>query len=645
MNADRIRRLTVALAVAVAAGVLSWPASPAAAHPRGNFSVNQYAGLTLHPDRVDVTAVVDVAEIPTLQDRARADTDGDGTLSEAERAGYATAECARLADGFAVTADAKRLVWTVSRPAYEVVPGTGGLSTSRLDCLLSAPAPLDVTAELRVDNGYRVDRVGWRELSASGAGVIVAGSTVPAASVSGQLRAYPADLLSSALDVRTATIRLGGAGGAGVVAGAADIGGPGVFEAGPEWLASAQSRVESALGGQLTPLVVGLAFLLALVLGAGHAVLPGHGKTVMAAYFAGRQGRIRDAFAVGGAVTLAHTGTVLVLGLLLSTSTVIAGERVLTVLGVISGLLVVLVGTAMLVSARRSRAAGRPAEIGAMPGFASHSHGPGGHHHGAGGHHHHQAHAHAHAHSHDRSDHDQADPQSPDHSHHNPADPQNHDHSHHSPADPQSHDHSHQYRAQPGHDRLHHRGALKQEHGHEHESAHHEHGPIHHEHGPAHHEHGPAHHEHGPARQGRGPARQGRGPARQGRGPARQGRGRGRDRRRGLGLAGIGFAGGLVPSPSALVVLLGAIGLGRAGFGVALVIAYGVGMAATLTAVGLLLVVAQQRLARLTAAGGWTGRLGTRLSHLGGRLAASTPTATAALVVVVGLGIGFRAIA
>lgn len=100
-----------------------------------------------------------------------------------------------------------------------------------------------------------------------------------------------------------------------------------------------------------------------------------------------------------------------------------------------------------------------------------------------------------------------------------------------------------------------------------------------------------------------------------------------------------------MPSPSALVVLLGAIGLGRAGFGVALVIAYGVGMAATLTAVGLLLVVAQQRLARLTAAGGWTGRLGTRLSHLGSRLAASTPTATAALVVVVGLGIGFRAIA
>ncbi len=58
----------------------------------------------------------------------------------------------------------------------------------------------------------------------------------------------------------------------------------------------------------------------------------------------------------------------------------------------------------------------------------------------------------------------------------------------------------------------------------------------------------------------------------------------------GAGLIGMGVAGGLVPSPSALIVLLGAIALGRTWFGVALVLAYGAGMAATLTATGLLLV-------------------------------------------------------
>ena len=48
-------------------------------------------------------------------------------------------------------------------------------------------------------------------------------------------------------------------------------------------------------------------------------------------------------------------------------------------------------------------------------------------------------------------------------------------------------------------------------------------------------------------------------------------------------LVAMGFAGGMVPAPSALVVLLGAIALGRTWFGVVLVVAYGLGMAATLT--------------------------------------------------------------
>ena len=64
-------------------------------------------------------------------------------------------------------------------------------------------------------------------------------------------------------------------------------------------------------------------------------------------------------------------------------------------------------------------------------------------------------------------------------------------------------------------------------------------------------------------------------------------------------LVGLGVAGGLVPSPTALLVLLGAIGLGRTWFGVGLVLSYGVGMAATLTAAGLLLVGLRDRLDRV----------------------------------------------
>jgi nickel/cobalt transporter (NicO) family protein len=57
----------------------------------------------------------------------------------------------------------------------------------------------------------------------------------------------------------------------------------------------------------------------------------------------------------------------------------------------------------------------------------------------------------------------------------------------------------------------------------------------------------------------------------------------------------LGFAGGLVPTPTAIVVLLGATAIGRAWFGVALVLAYGVGMAATLVGAGLLLARARRR--------------------------------------------------
>jgi nickel/cobalt transporter (NicO) family protein len=85
-----------------------------------------------------------------------------------------------------------------------------------------------------------------------------------------------------------------------------------------------------------------------------------------------------------------------------------------------------------------------------------------------------------------------------------------------------------------------------------------------------------------------------------------------------------GVAGGLVPSPSALIVLLGAVGLGRTAFGVLLVLAYGIGMAATLTAAGLVLVRVRDR---------WTLRSRRTLA----RVAALAPTGTAVLVLCVGL--------
>jgi ABC-type nickel/cobalt efflux system permease component RcnA len=97
----------------------------------------------------------------------------------------------------------------------------------------------------------------------------------------------------------------------------------------------------------------------------------------------------------------------------------------------------------------------------------------------------------------------------------------------------------------------------------------------------------------------------------------------------------MGVAGGLVPSPSALVVLLGAVGLGRTWFGVLLVLAYGIGMAATLTAAGLLLVRFRDRWVERKRRRGW--------SRVSIRIASAAPAATAAVVFLVGLGLAGRA--
>jgi len=105
------------------------------------------------------------------------------------------------------------------------------------------------------------------------------------------------------------------------------------------------------------------------------------------------------------------------------------------------------------------------------------------------------------------------------------------------------------------------------------------------------------------------------------------------------GLLAVGFAGGLVPSPSALVVLLGGIALGRAWFGVVLVLAYGVGMALALVGTGMALVHARGRVDRWAAARERSGRRTPAVLAVTSTL----PVLTASVVVVVGIWIGFEA--
>lgn len=240
---------------------------------------------------------------------------------------------------------------------------------------------------------------------------------------------------------------------------------------------------------ELTPGFAALAMLVALALGAGHALAPGHGKLLMATYLVNERGSLRQAVSVAGTVALTHTAGVLVLGMVLAAGLHFVPHRVYTLLTVLSGALVVTVGLSLLRRAWRDRdRPGAPAHGPRVPGAHVHEGG----HEGCAG--------------------------------------------------------------------------------------------------------------HGASRLG------------------------------GRGVVAMGLAGGLMPSPSAVVVLLGAVALGRAWYGVLLVAAYGAGMALSLLGIGLLLTRMRDHLERAPRA--W-------MSHRAWRL---LPLVTSSAVIVVGVGVATTAL-
>jgi nickel/cobalt transporter (NicO) family protein len=326
---------------AVVAVVLSAPAT-ATAHPLGNFTVNRYAGIELTPGEVRIEYVVDLAEIPTVQLRPEIDADADGTLTEAERARWAARTAPDLAAGLTLAVDGAAVPLDVVSVSMRVRPGQGGLDILRLEATFAGP--LASEGELVFADTNFGDRIGWREVTAAGAeGTAVASSTVPAVSVSNALLSYPQDLLASPLDVRRATVAfhpgvaapmLGGSDRAEPASSRPDVTG-GAF---------------AGLVGRTGPFML-VALLLAFGFGALHALGPGHGKTLMAAYLVGAGGRARHAVAVGGSVAVMHTASVLALGFVVLTVTeVVAPERVYPWLGLVSGLIALALGAGLLVS-------------------------------------------------------------------------------------------------------------------------------------------------------------------------------------------------------------------------------------------------------------------------------------------------------
>jgi ABC-type nickel/cobalt efflux system permease component RcnA len=300
----------------------------ASAHPLGNFSVNHIAQVSVSSDRVDVRYILDQAEIPTFQERGVPDAE-----VLARKQAEVRERLALTVDGRAVPLQAAGQA-TISHP-----PGAGGLRTTRVEVPLAAMVSAPRVA---VRDGTFPGRVGWHAVVPRAGDGTAVRSDVPAGDPTGGLRRYPQDVLSSPAAVRDATLTV--APGTGTLS-APD--GPRTAAAGGDSRDDVLSRAFSdAAAGQG---VLVLLLLTAFAWGALHALSPGHGKAMVAAYLVGARGTARHAVALGATVTVTHTAGVFLLGLVaLGLSEYVLPEDLYPWLNLVSGLLVVGVGAYVL---------------------------------------------------------------------------------------------------------------------------------------------------------------------------------------------------------------------------------------------------------------------------------------------------------
>ncbi|MGH9179839.1 MAG: nickel/cobalt transporter [Acidimicrobiales bacterium] len=339
-------------------------AAPASAHPLGNFTVNRYARVEVSAGVLRVHYVLDEAEIPAFQDRREV-----AAGPQAFAAGLAR----RIGEGLRLALDGQPVALSPVAQRLSQPAGQGGLRTLRLAVTFEAPLPAGsgatTTLAATFDDTNEPARIGWREVVVVARGdARLLRSDAPARDVSDELRAYPDELLAAPLDHRRATFSF--------VPGAAAVPAAPLTTA-----AAAPARPGEGLAGLVDRDVSGVALagLLALAFGFGavHALGPGHGKTVMAAYLVGTRGRPRDAVALGGGVSLMHTASVLVLALaLLRLDRAVAADRLYPWLTLASGVLVALVGSWLLARRWRDRAHAWPRHH-----HHHHDHGHGAHHH------------------------------------------------------------------------------------------------------------------------------------------------------------------------------------------------------------------------------------------------------------------------
>jgi ABC-type nickel/cobalt efflux system permease component RcnA len=378
------RPLRVLFSLFAAIGLLFFPPF-VAAHPMGNFSISHYSGITIGRDFVEVRYWIDMAEIPTFQEMQQNSI--EARREDSRLPVYLSAQAANFGQNLHVMLNGHALPLQVVSQDVIFPPGAGNLPTMKFGFVYRAEINADCTIEpcrLEYDDANFPGRAGWKEVVVTpGHEISLIRSTAPEGDRSQQLSNYPTDLLSSPPQQLQVSIIFSGAQTQTATVASHNTGNSDSISRRSSTIrdvknhnkvkrAAQETSAKVLPGGEASPKIelkpnqqgtprnaftelmaqtqfgLGILLLSALIaagLGALHALEPGHGKTIVAAYLVGSRGTARHALLLGMVVTISHTAGVYLLGgVTLYAQKYILPDRIYPFLGVLSGILIAGMG-------------------------------------------------------------------------------------------------------------------------------------------------------------------------------------------------------------------------------------------------------------------------------------------------------------
>ena len=314
----------------------------AAAHPLGNFSINQFSQIEIEKSQVKLRSVLDLAEIPTFQESQKIDTDKNGALSQIELDAYAETISPDYIANLQVSVDGQLIELRPTAKEIYLEEGSGNLPILKIKWDLTGNLPdsnTNAVHKVKFENKNYLERIGWNEIVIGRVtGINVFNSTAFGSGISDELSKYPGESLTAPLAERGAEFSF-------------------TSNSLPQNAVALQNRdgqttapiekdkFAELIKGEISPSIILLGLLLAFGFGAAHAMSPGHGKTVVGAYLVGSRGTVKHAVFLGLTVTITHTVSVFALGIVaLFASNYILPERLLPLFSFVSGLLVFVIG-------------------------------------------------------------------------------------------------------------------------------------------------------------------------------------------------------------------------------------------------------------------------------------------------------------